>query len=193
MSETIKNLAAAFVGESQARNRYTIYSKIAKKEGFVQISAIFLETATQEAQHAKWLFNMINDLKDAGEAVEEISLEAGVPTLKSTTMENLEAAIGGEHYEHETMYPDFAAKADEEGYPEIAKRLRAIGDAEKHHEERYLKLLAAVKEGKVFKKDDSVKWVCRECGYVHEGTDAPDVCPSCSHPQGYFQVECEKY
>ena len=193
MSETMKNLAAAFVGESQARNRYTIYSKVAKKEGFVQIAAIFLETATQEAQHAKWLFNMINDLKDAGEAVEEVTLEAGVPTLKSTTIENLEAAIGGEAYEYETMYPEFAAKADEEGYPEIAKRLRAIGDAEKHHEERYTKLLAVVKEGKVFKKDASVKWVCRECAYVHEGTDAPESCPSCSHPQGYFQVECEKY
>jgi len=193
MSETIKNLAAAFVGESQARNRYTIYSKIAKKEGYVQISAVFLETATQEAQHAKWLFNMINDLKELDHVEEDIVLEAGVPTAKGSTLENLEAAIGGEHYEHESMYPEFAAKAEEEGYPEIAKRLRAIAKAEEHHEERYLKLLNSLKEEKVFKKDETVKWVCRECGYVHEGPEAPELCPSCSHPQGYFQVECEKY
>lgn len=192
MQKTIKNLAAAFVGESQARNRYTVYAKIAKKEGFEQIAAIFEETATQEAEHAKWLFRMIQDLKQDGEPT-EIKIEAGVPTAFGTTLENLQAAVGGENYEHTSMYPEFAKTAEEEGQLEIAARLQAIGKAESHHEERYKKLLTKLESKSLFKKSEEVEWVCRKCGHVHTGTTPPENCPSCSHPMAYFQVKCENY
>ena len=194
MSETIKNLAAAFVGESQARNRYTIYAKIAKKEGYEQISAIFNETAEQEREHAKWLFRMINQLKDQGEDVETIELEnVEVPTVHGKTKENLQAAIDGETYEHESMYPEFAVKAAEEGFKDIAARLTAIAKAEEHHHERYAKLLKEVEAESVFKKGEKKRWFCRKCGYWHEGEEAPEECPSCGHPQAYFQVDSEQY
>ncbi len=194
MKKTIENLAKAFVGESQARNRYTFYAKIAKKEGFEQIAEIFLITAENEKEHASWLLKLINELKKkSGEKINEIKVEAIVPTVLGSTKENLKAAILGENYEHTTMYPEFAAVAEKEGLPEIAKRLKAIAVAEKHHEERYRKLLKEIEEGTVFKKEKEVWWVCRECGYIHYGKEPPEICPSCSHPKSFYQVKCEEY
>jgi rubrerythrin len=194
VKRTIENLVKAFIGESQARNRYTFYSKVAKGEGFEQIAEIFLITAENEKEHASWLFRLINELKKkADEDLSEIKVEVTAPTVLGTTAENLRAAIAGENYEHTKMYPEFAAVADEEGLHEIAERLRAIAVAEKHHEERYRKLLAEVEAGTVFKKEKEVWWVCRECGYVHFGKEPPEVCPSCSHPRSFYQVKCEEY
>lgn len=194
MKETIKNLSKAFVGESQARNRYTLYAKTAKKEGFEKIAEVFLTTAEQERQHAKWLFKMINDLKkDSKEDLSEIMIEAEVPTVIGTTSENLKAAIHGENYEHTSMYPEFAAKAREEGLEDVANRLEAISKAEEHHEERYNKILREVEAGTFFKKEEDVEWVCRECGYVHTGTTPPELCPSCDHPIAFYELKCETY
>ena len=194
MNETIKNLAKAFIGESQARNRYTFYSKIARKEGFEQIAEIFLITADNEKEHASWLFKLINELKNESEEnLNEIKVEALAPTIFGATADNLKAAIAGENYEHTTMYPEFAEVAEKEGFPEIAKRLRAIAVAEKHHEERYKKLLKEVESGTVFKKEKEVWWVCRECGYVHFGTEPPEKCPSCDHERSFYQIKCEEY
>ncbi len=194
MERTIKNLTKAFIGESQARNRYTIYSKIAKKEGFEQIADIFLVTADNEREHAKWLFRMINDLKKKTDKdCDEITVEADAPTVMGDTKENLEAAIGGEHYEHSQMYPEFADVAEDEGLKDIADRLRAIAVAETHHEARFKKLLSAVEGEKVFKSEKKIYWVCRKCGYIHEGTEAPEKCPSCDHPKEYFEKKCEEY
>lgn len=194
MQKTLKNLAAAFVGESQARNRYTLYAKVAKKEGFEQIAAIFLETADQEREHAGWAFKLIDELKKkSGEDLPEIKIEAGVPTAYGTTAEHLKAAIAGEGYETTSMYPEFARVAEEEGLPEIAARLKAIGQAEAHHRERYQKLLEQVEAGTVFKKDKEVWWYCRECGYAHFGVEPPAVCPSCDHARSYYQVKSEEY
>jgi len=190
MSETIKNLAKAFIGESLARNRYTFYASAAKKEGYEQIAEIFLLTADQEKEHANWLFKLINGIK---KNEPEIKVEAGVPTILGTTAENLKAAIDGENYEHTSMYPEFAKQAEADGYPEIAKRLLAIAKAEEHHEERYQKLLKEVIAGTVFKKAQEIAWVCRECGYVHIGIEAPEACPSCGHPQAYYEKKCEEY
>ena len=194
MKATIENLVKAFIGESQARNRYTIYSKVARKEGFEQISEIFLITAENEKEHAETLFNLIMELKRrSGEEISEIKVEAVAPLVLGNTAENLKAAISGENYEHTRMYPEFADVAEREGLPEVAARLRAIAKAEEHHEERYRKLLREVESNAVFRKDREVWWVCRECGYVHYGTEPPEVCPSCSHPKGYFQIKCEEY
>ncbi len=192
--ETIKNLAKAFIGESQARNRYTFYAKIAQKEGFEKIAEIFLITAENEREHAKWLFRLINNLKEkSDESLEEIKIEAVTPTTLGDTKENLKAAIQGENYEHTKMYPEFADIAEKEGFKEIAERLRAIAVAEKHHEERYKKLLQEIEENTLFKKEKSVSWICRKCGYVHEGNEPPEACPSCSHPRNYFELQCEEY
>ncbi len=194
MKKTIENLAKAFIGESQARNRYTFYAKIAQKEGYDQIAEIFLITADNEREHAKWLLRLINELKKkSNEDLEEITVEAAAPTTLGNTVENLKAAIAGENYENTTMYPDFAKIAEEEGFPEIAARLRAISKAEEHHEERFRKLLTQVEGGTVFKKDKKVQWVCRKCGYVHEGETPPNECPSCNHSSNYFQLKCEEY
>ncbi|MDL1971233.1 MAG: rubrerythrin family protein [Candidatus Desulfofervidaceae bacterium] len=194
MQQTIENLTKAFIGESQARNRYTFYAKIAKKEGFEQIAEIFLITAENEREHAKWLFKMINELKKkTDENLGEIVVEAAAPTTLGNTVENLKAAIAGENYEHSKMYPDFADIAEKEGFPEVARRLRAIARAEEHHEERYKKLLKEVEGGTVFKKTSEVYWVCRKCGYVHFGTQPPEKCPSCDHPANYFDLKCEQY
>lgn len=190
MGETLQNLAKAFIGESQARNRYTLYAKTARKGGYQQIAAIFLLTANNELEHAKWLFRMMQTIKEGDE---NITVEAEAPTVLGDTATNLRAAIGGEHYEHTIMYPQFADVAEKEGHPEIAARLRAIAVAEKHHEERFKKLLAEVEAGTVFKKSEDKVWVCRECGYVHVGKTPPKVCPSCGHPEEYFEVECEVY
>lgn len=193
MQETIKNLAAAFTGESQARNRYNIYAKVAKQEGFEQIASIFEETANQEKAHAKRLMEMIQKLKNHDVNYPAIEITAEVPNVWDTTAENLKAAIAGENYETTQMYPTFADKADEEGLPEVAAKLRAIGKAEAHHEERYTKLLDIVEKDIVFKRAEKVWWVCRECGYVHEGTEPPKVCPACDHPQGFYQLLVENY
>lgn len=194
MNETIQNLAKAFIGESQARNRYTFYAKTAQKEGFEQIAAIFEETATQESEHAKWLMRMIQDLKKtATEDLAEIKVETGAPTIFATTVENLRAAIAGENYEHSAMYPGFAEIAEKEGFLEIAARLRAIAKAEMHHEERYKKLLAVLENNSIFKKVEEVEWVCRKCGHTHRGLTPPEHCPSCGHPPAYFQIKCENF
>lgn len=192
MQKTMENLSKAFIGESMARNRYTIYSKIAEKEGYPQLSNLFLLTADNEREHAKWLMNMIQDLKKKG-AKSDVNVEAGVPNDVGDTSENLKAAIAGENYEHATMYPEFSKVAEEEGLSEISKRLSAIGQAEVHHEERYQKLLVEVEAGTMFKKSEEKEWVCGKCGYTHKGKEAPGVCPSCSHPTKYFEVKCEEY
>lgn len=191
MNETIKNLTKAFIGESQARNRYTIYSKIAKKEGFEQIAEIFLVTADNEREHASWLFKLIKQLNEGG--MDEIKVDAAAPIVLGSTAENLKAAIAGENYEHTKMYPEFAAVAKQEGFTDIAARLKSIAVAESHHEDRYIKLLKEVEAGTVFKKDKEVWWVCRECGYVHYGKEPPKKCPSCDHTTSFYQVKCEEY
>jgi len=194
MNKTIENLTKAFIGEGQARNRYTFYSKIAKKEGFEQIAEIFLITAENEKEHATWLFRLINELKKkSDERLDEIKVEVVASTILGTTVENLKAAITGENYEHTKMYPGFADIAEKEGFPEIAKRLRAIAKAEEHHEERFKKLLKEVEAGTVFKKEKEIWWVCRECGYVHFGEKPPEKCPSCNHEKNFYQIKCEEY
>jgi len=194
MKNTIENLVKAFIGESQARNRYTFYAKISKKEGFEQIAEIFLITAENEKEHASNLFKLINELKKkSNEKLDEIKVEAVPPTVLGSTAENLKAAIAGENYENTKMYPEFAEVAEKEGFPEIAKRIRAIAKAEKHHEERYKKLLKEVEASTFFKKEKDVWWVCRECGYVHFGKEPPEKCPSCDHERSYFQLKCEEY
>ena len=194
MAKTIENLTKAFIGESQARNRYTFYAKVARKEGFEQIGEIFLETAEQEKSHAKRLFEHINELKEGSdENLDEIKVEAAAPTIYETTAENLKAAIAGENHEYTQMYPEFAEQAEKDGLPKIAARLRAIAKAEEHHEERYKKLLEQVEAGTVHKKEKGVVWICRECGYQHDGTEPPEECPSCDHPKSFYQVKCEEY
>ncbi|MHA2408358.1 MAG: rubrerythrin [Candidatus Ranarchaeia archaeon] len=194
MEKTMKNLMKAFIGESMARNRYTVYANIAVKEGYPQIGDIFLQTAEQEREHAKWLFRMMNQLKkDHNGKFDMLQVDTEAPTILSTTAENLQAAINGENYEHTSMYPEFAKTAEEEGLPAIAKRLRAIAVAEIHHEQRYKKLLKEVVGDTVFKKGEKYVWVCRKCGYMHEGTEPPEECPSCSHPTKYFELQCETY
>ncbi|MDH5450752.1 MAG: rubrerythrin family protein [Candidatus Bathyarchaeota archaeon] len=194
MKNTIENLVKAFIGESQARNRYTFYAKIAKEEGFEQIAEIFLITSENEKEHASNLFTLINELKKkSNEKLNEMKVEALAPTVLGSTADNLKAAIAGENYENTKMYPEFAKVAEEEGFPKIAERLRAIAKAEGHHEERYKNLLKEIKAGTFFQKEKAVWWVCRECGYVHFGKEPPEKCPSCDHSQSYFQLECEKY
>lgn len=194
MNETIKNLAKAFIGESQARNRYTYYAKTARKEGYQQIGDIFIETAEQEREHAKWLLRLINQLKKSMKGdFDTLLVEGEVPTTLGSTIENLKGAIAGERYEHETMYPGFAKVAEKEGYPDIAKRLLAIAVAEKHHDDRYSKLLKEVENNTFFKKDKKVTWICSKCGYTHSSETPPDICPACSHPTSYYYKQCEDY
>jgi rubrerythrin len=192
LKQTFLNLGAAFVGESMARNRYTMYNKVARTEGFEQIAGIFAETADQERVHARVLFELLQDIK-AENGGELMLANAEVPLVLGKTAENLQAAIDGEHYETTTMYPGFADVADKEGYKAIAARLRSIAVAEAHHEERYSKLLKEVQAQSVFKKDHNVIWICRECGYVHEGTEPPAKCPACQHPSSFYQVKDENY
>ncbi|RLG19341.1 rubrerythrin family protein, partial [Methanosarcinales archaeon] len=175
-------------------NRYTFYAKVATKEGFEQIAGIFLMTAENEREHAKWLFRMINELRQKiPENPDEIVVEAAAPLTFGTTAENLAAAIAGENYETTTMYPEFADVAEAEGLDEIAHRLRMIAASEAHHEERYRKLLSIVERGTAFEKEKTVIWVCRKCGYLHEGREPPVECPSCDHPREYFEIKCEEY
>jgi len=185
-SQTEKNLLAAFAGESQARNRYTYFASQAKKDGYEQIRAIFEETANQEKEHAKREFKFLQ----GGEVEVSAAFPAGVI---GNTLENLKAAAAGEHYENTEMYPGFAETADKEGFAEIAAVFRKIAVAEKRHEDRYLALAKNISNGAVFKREKPVRWVCRNCGYVHEGTEAPDKCPACAHPQSYFELEDTNY
>ena len=185
-TRTEKNLLAAFAGESQARNRYTYFASKAKKEGYVQISDLFTETANQEKEHAKRLFKFL----EGGEV--EISGAFPAGTI-SPTIENLKASAAGENYEHTEMYPGFAKIAREEGFEEIAVVFTAIAVAEKQHEKRYLDLAANIEAERVFKRDETVVWRCRNCGYLHEGNEAPQMCPACAHPQAHFELLGENW
>lgn len=194
MEKTLENLTKAFIGESQARNRYTLYAKQAKKDGYPKLSEIFLETAEHEREHAKWLFRLIQELKEkSGQDLEEIHVEADAPLTLGNTVENLKAAIAGEHYENTEMYPEFAEVATQEGLKDIAQRLRSIGKAEVHHEQRYTKLLEQVEAGTLFKKDEPVTWTCMKCGYTVTGQNPPEKCPACNHPTKYYFILCEEY
>lgn len=185
-TQTEKNILTAFCGESQARNRYTYFSAKARNDGFVQIADIFEETANQEKEHAKRLFKLL----EGGKAEISGIFPAGII---GSTVENLEEAAGGEHFEHNEMYPGFAAVARSEGFPQIADIFIAIAVAEKQHEKRYLTLKENIEKNRVFHRDSQVVWRCRNCGYLHEGTDAPDVCSACNHPQAHFELLGENY
>ena len=186
-SQTEKNLLTAFAGESQARNRYTYFASKAKKDGFVQISHIFAETADQEKEHAKRFFKFL----EGGEVEISGAFPAGI--IGAPTVDNLKAAAAGENYEHTTMYPGFAKVAEEEGFNEVATVLMAISVAEKQHEKRYLDLAANIEAGRVFKREQAVVWRCRNCGYLHEGLEAPQMCPACAHPQPHFELLGENW
>ncbi len=173
-TQTEKNLQTAFAGESQARNKYTYFASVAKKEGYEQIAALFLETADNEKEHAKLWFKELGELGD--------------------TKENLKAAAAGENYEWTDMYKGFAETAEKEGFKELAVKFKLVAEVEKHHEERYLALLDNVNNLKVFKKDEEVTvWKCRNCGYIFVGKEAPNVCPCCAHPQSFFEVNASNY
>ena len=185
-SETEKNLLKAFAGESQARNRYTFFMNVAKKEGYEQIAGIFQETADNEKEHAEIFFKHL----EGG----EVEITAAYPAGKiGTTAENLLAAAEGEKMEWGTLYPGFGKKAREEGFDKVAESFKEIGDIEEKHEERYRRLLENVKAGNVFKRGKVVEWKCRNCGYVHDGKEAPKVCPACKHPQSYYELLAENY
>jgi len=185
-TKTEKNLLAAFAGESQARNRYTYFASIAKKEGYEQIANIFADTAENEKEHAKVFFKFL----EGGDAQITASYPAGI--LKDTKS-NLEAAAAGENMEWTTLYADFSKTAQEEGFPEVSRAFEQISKVEKFHESRYRKLINNISGGEVFKKKDTVKWHCINCGYVTEGNQAPAQCPACKHPQAYFEVLAENY
>ena len=185
-TQTEKNLLTSFAGESQARMRYTYFSSVAKKEGYEQIAAIFMETAEQEKEHAIRMFKYLE--------VGKVEITATYPAgIISTTLENLLAAASGENEEWSMDYPHFADVADQEGLPEIARMYRNIAVAEKGHEERYLALAKNLQNATVFAKEGEVVWQCRNCGYIHVGKEAPEVCPACLHPQAYFEIKKENY
>jgi rubrerythrin len=186
-SQTEKNLMAAFAGESQARMRYTFFSSQAKKEGFEQISAIFMETSDNEKEHAQLFWRHLK-----GGIVE---IEAGYPAgvVTGMTAENLRSAADGEKLEWGTLYPDFANVAEQEGFKDVANTFRQVAKVEAYHERRYLRLLEGVAKGTLFKKDKPVMWKCRNCGYVFEGAEAPERCPVCLHPRAYYELWCENY
>jgi len=185
-TRTEKNILKAFAGESQARNRYTYFASQAKKDGYVQISKIFEETANQEKEHAKRLFKLL----EGGEVEITDSYPAG---KVGSTEENLAASAAGENHEYTEMYPGFAVIAREEGFDAIAIIFESIAVAEKQHEKRYLGLLKNINDGRVFKKDDIVIWRCQNCGYLHEGSEAPNLCPACVHPQAHFELLAENW
>lgn len=185
-TKTEQNLLAAFAGESQARNRYTYFASVAKQAGFEQIAAIFLDTAENEKEHAKRFFRFL----EGG----ELTITAGYPAgVIGDTAANLEAAAAGENKEWTTLYSDAAAVADQEGFPEVAAQYRTIAKVEKEHEARYRKLLYNVTAARVFKKNTPVRWRCRNCGYIHEGPEAPATCPACAHAQAYYEIAAENY
>lgn len=185
-TQTEKNLLIAFAGESQARNRYTFFASAAKKEGYEQVAGVFSETADQEKEHAKKFFKYL----EGG----DVAITAAFPAGKiGTTAENLAAAAAGENEEWTVLYPAFANVAEEEGFKQIAATFRAIAKVEAEHEARYRILLARVRDGKVFEREEEIEWQCRNCGYVHRGKKAPELCPSCQHPQGYFEEKKNNY
>lgn len=185
-SQTEKNLLQAFAGESQARNRYTFFSSQAKKEGYEQISWVFADTADNEKEHAKRFFSFL----EGGDLEVSATFPAGVVGI---TSENLASAAAGEHMEWGTLYPDFAEAAEKEGFPEIARVFRMIAAAETGHEKRFLALLENIKKDRVFKRDTPKRWRCRNCGYIHEGTEAPAECPACAHPRDHYELMAENY
>lgn len=185
-SQTEKNLLKSFAGESQAKNRYTFFAKVAKKEGYEHIARLFMETAENEEQHAKEFFKFLE-----GRPVE---ITAVYPAGKiGTTEENLEASANGENEEYTELYPEFAKIAEEEGFKEIATKFKMVSKVEYHHEQRFLTMLKNLREGKTFQRDEKVRWKCEKCGHIHEGNKAPDKCPVCSHPQAYFEMDCVNY
>lgn len=190
-TKTAENLLKSFAGESQARNRYTYYASVAKKEGYVQIQNIFIETADNEKEHAKRFFKFLADSDLNGEAV--VINDAGYPVSLGDTKSNLLAAAAGENEEWTDLYPTFAQVAEDEGFSQIAITYRKIAEVEKRHEARYNKLAANVEASKVFTKTDKTLWKCLNCGYIYEGAQAPTVCPACLHPQSYFEVFTENY
>lgn len=185
-SQTETNILTAFAGESQARNRYTYFASKAKKQGYIQISKIFEETANQEKEHAKRLFKLL----EGGDVQVTAAFPAGVV---GETVDNLKAGAAGENHEWTDMYPGFAKTARDEGFDNIAKIFESIAVAEKQHESRYLALAANIEQGEVFKKDKPVTWWCQNCGYIHTATTAPDACPACAHPQAHFEVLAENW
>jgi rubrerythrin len=185
-SKTEKNLLAAFAGESQARNRYTYFASAARKEGYEQIASIFSETAENEKEHAKRFFKFLQG--------GDVEITAAYPAGRiGTTSENLAASAAGEHHEQSVLYPGFEKDAMEEGFNEVAAAFRNISVAERQHEKRYRGLLANIEKGLVFKKEKSAKWKCANCGFIHEGTEAPETCPACLHPRAYFEILCENF
>ena len=188
-TKTAENLMKAFAGESQARNRYTFYASVARKEGLRQIEALFLETAENEMEHGKLFFkHLLPELQG-----QMVKIEAEYPAALADTASNLEAAAGGEHEEWNDLYPAFAKVADDEGFPEIARTFRAVALVEAKHEARYSKLLSNIREKKVFRREEKRLWKCRNCGYILEAKEAPAECPVCKHPQEYFELFCENY
>jgi len=185
-TQTEKNLLASFAGESQARNRYTYFASVARKEGYRQIEAIFVETAENEREHAKRFFKFLEG------GVVEITASYPAGTI-GTTLENLKASAAGENEEWTVLYPGAAATAEKEGFDDVALAFKNIAKVEKEHEARYAKLVRNIEEGAVFKKDGTVRWKCRNCGFIHEGSEAPEKCPACIHPQAHFEVFCETY
>lgn len=185
-SKTEKNLLAAFAGESQARTRYTFFASVAKKEGYEQISAIFMETAENEKEHAKLFFKFL----PGGEAEITATFPSGII---GTTAQNLKAAADGEQHEWGALYPQAAEVAEKEGFPLVANTFREIAKVEADHEKRYRRLLSRLEQGTVFTRNEQVRWKCRNCGYVHSDSRAPDTCPVCSHPQSYFELWCDNY
>lgn len=191
-TQTAINLMRAFAGESQARNRYYFAASTADKEGYKQIQKIFIETAENERAHAKVFYNLIVE-GFQGKLPINIDITAGYPVSSGTTADNLSAAEAGEHEEWSEAYPSFAKAAEQEGFPEVATAFKLISTVEKHHEERFAKLYENIQNGKVFNKDEKVQWICSNCGYIHEGTDAPTICPACKHPQSYFEIFVERF
>jgi rubrerythrin len=188
-SRTMQNLMNSFAGESQARNRYTFFASIAKKAGYEQIAAIFQDTADNEKEHAKIFYKHL--VRYLGEAV--LSVNAAFPVILGDTVANLKSSIAGENEEWTKLYPDGAKIAEDEGFPEIAESFRQIAHAEKEHERRYAALRTSIEGGRFFKKEQTVKWRCRNCGRVVESAAAPDKCPTCDHPQAYFELMAENY
>lgn len=191
-TKTAENLLKAFAGESQARNRYTFFASAADKEGYKQIAAIFTETADNEKSHASSFYKLLAEgFKD--ELPTAVEITASYPIARGNLAENLRASAAGEHEEWEELYPSFAKVAKEEGFPEVAAAFTLIAGVEVKHEERFKKLAENVENGLVFKKEEKVQWKCLKCGHIHEGFEAPGVCPTCKHPQGYFEVLASNY
>lgn len=194
MESTLDGLLKAYVGECQARHRYTSYASTAKKEGYEQVAEIFSITADNEREHAGWFFKMIKEVAEKqGADLSKLTTNTDVPLVRGTTLENLEAAISGETHEFSSMYPQISDMALKDGFAQIAARVKSIAIAEEHHAQRYTKLLENFKKDMVFKREEAVFWMCRECGYIHFGKVAPEACPSCGHAQAFYQLLSENY